>query len=130
MSARTTNLVGKVYALGTRADARQRTVTFDKIDWFFGETATTACRADKVSIPPAAWCNDFYYRNRNDFQRTVSIANSATITVVDYHSAASPIPQIPASLQTLDRRFKDSETILIMTIREGLIVDLREQFTP
>jgi hypothetical protein len=126
----TTDLADQVYALGKRADAGQRTVTFDKIDWFFGSAAAAACRADKIKIPPTAWCNDFYYRNRNHLQRTVRLAHSATISLVDYYSTASPPAQKPATLQALGRRFDDSETILVMTIRDGLILDIQEQFTP
>jgi hypothetical protein len=125
----TTDLAGTVYALGTRADPARRTVTFDKIDWFFGKAATPACIADKVEIPPAAWCNDYYYRNRNDLQRTVSVADSATISVADY-SSASPVPQKVVGLRALDKRFEGSETIIILTVRNGVIVDLKEQFTP
>lgn len=126
----TTSLTGKVYALGIRADPARRTITFDKIDWFFGDAASAACKADKKPIPPAAWCNDYYFRNRNPLQRTVSLAGSARVTLADYDSTASPVPQKRASLRELDKRFADSETILVLTIRRGVITAVREQFTP
>jgi hypothetical protein len=49
---------------------------------------------------------------------------------VDYYSATSPSRQKPVSLQVLNQRFKDSRTILILTIRDGVIASVREQFTP
>ncbi|GAA1615573.1 hypothetical protein [Actinoplanes couchii] len=120
----------EVYALGVRADAKQRTVTFDEIEWFTGKAARAACQADKVEVQPSAWCHDFYYRNPDDRKRTAALAESATVTIADYFSEAETVPQKKAGLSELDERLTEGETLLVLTVRDGVITGLREQFTP
>jgi hypothetical protein len=125
-----TDLDGEVYAFGTHVDPARRILTFNKIDWFEDAQALAACKADKVVVRDNAWCNDYYYRDRNQLLRTASLADAAEVSVLDFNATAAFVPQMPVNLTQLKATIAERQAILVLTVEKGVITRIREVFTP
>jgi hypothetical protein len=127
---RVKDLSGDVWAFGKSVDTARRTLSFDKIDWFEGAAATEACKQDHHAIHDSALCNDFYYRNNNTRVRTGTVTDAAAVTLQDLQATDGAVRQKPVGLPELASTIAARHPILILTIRDGLIVAVKEQFTP
>jgi hypothetical protein len=105
-------------------DANQRTITFDLIQWYQGDDATREAAKDHQESPPP---NDYYVRNVSHRLRTLPVGAAATITANQVAGSNQDVPVTLARLATLTRPY--SPTFWI-TVRDGQVVTLSEQWVP
>jgi hypothetical protein len=124
-----TGLNGEYYANATDIDVARSVVTFDVVQWFWGEEATRACRQDGVEIGDYEWCNDYYIRNRSNVLRIMSVAPDATMTDIDTNAA--PPTDRPAILADLAADRERSGLLRVrLTVRSNVITEIHQVFTP
>jgi hypothetical protein len=105
-------------------DAGRGTVTFDLVQWYFGEDAAREAAKDHQESPPP---NDYYVRNVNPKLRTLPTAAGATITVNNLLSTQQPMPVTLAKLATLTH---DRSPVFWITVRHGQVRKISEQWVP
>jgi hypothetical protein len=105
-------------------DASRRKVTFDLIQFYQGDAATTEAAKDHQESPPP---NDYYIRNVNPKLRTLLVRNDATITVNGLVGTQQAVPVSLARLATLTRTHSP---VFWFTVRNGQVVRIAEQWMP
>jgi hypothetical protein len=105
-------------------DPSRGTVTFDLVQWYFGEDAAREAAKDHQESPPP---NDYYVRNVNPKLRTLPTAAGATITVNNLLSTQQPMPVTLAKLATLTH---DQSPVFWITVRHGQVQKISEQWVP
>lgn len=107
--------------------AADGSVDFDLACWFNGEAAAAAAAEDGEESPPP---NDYYVRNTNSGLRTLTVAGSASVTWL-------PNPGDPSTEETVDyaawlagRAARDFQPSVWLTIEDGAVARIVEQFTP
>ncbi|HZD00717.1 MAG TPA: hypothetical protein VFA46_11185 [Actinomycetes bacterium] len=110
-------------------DPSRRTITFDLIQWYFGDDATREAAKDHQESPPP---NDYYIRNVNPKLRTLPVQSGATITVNTLGAAwtggaTKDVPVTLAKLATLTRGYSPPFWI---TVRHDQVVKIAEQYVP
>ena len=111
-------------------DAEQ--VTIDVVQFFFGEAATEAARADgSTDLPPP---NDHWIRNANPELRTLPVAAHAAVTVngLSWLETGDSQTNTTISLSKLASYGTDrfSSPIFWVTTRDGAVTSIAEQFLP
>ncbi len=116
---------GEWFGLVDEAAAEE--IDFDLACWFSGDAAARAAAEDGQESPPP---NDYYVRNVNPTLRTLSVADDASVTWL-------PSPGDPATEETVSysdwldgRQARDFQPGVWLTIEDGAIVDIREQYVP
>jgi hypothetical protein len=107
-------------------DPRTGTITFDLVQWYFGEDAAREAAKDHQESPPP---NDYYIRNVNPKLRTLPTAVDATITVNNLVNTQHPVPVTLAKLATLTRT-RTSSPVFWITVRNDQVVRIGEQWMP
>jgi hypothetical protein len=105
-------------------DAGQRKVTFDLIQFFQGDAATTEAAKDHQESPPP---NDHYLRNVNPRLRTLRVRSDAVVTVNGLVGTQQPVPVTLAKLATLTRTYSP---VFWVTVRNDQVVRIGEQWMP
>jgi hypothetical protein len=67
---------------------------------------------------------------RSQDLRTASLADSATLALSDLRATDGSAKQKAVSLQELASTIADRKPILILTVSNGVIVAVKEHFTP
>ena len=114
----------------TGVDPAARRITVDVIQIFFGADAARAAREDGAAeVPPP---NDVWIRNTNPQLRTLPVAKGAPITV-NVHGAVesgSATRDIPWTLAQLDAASHPAYGVFWVTVRNGQVVRIAEQYLP
>ena len=111
-------------------DPDRRTITFDLIQLYWGDDATTEAAKDHQESPPP---NDYYIRNVNPRLRTMSVWADAPITcnilTAGYTGSATKNVRLP-----LDRLAivlpHDGGGLFWITVRHDQVVKIAEQYLP
>lgn len=64
-------------------------VVVDVVEWFEGDAAMAACRADGVPVDESAWCTQYYVRDAGDGAVSVQVAADATLRYLDLETMES-----------------------------------------
>jgi glucose/arabinose dehydrogenase len=114
----------------TTVDPDRRTVTFDLIQFYWGDDATREAAKDHQESPPP---NDYYIRNVNPRLRTLPVTRDATITTntltAGYTGSATKDIQVPLWRLTILLPSSYSPPFWI-TVHHGQVVKLAEQYIP
>jgi hypothetical protein len=105
-------------------DPTSGTITFDLVQWYFGEDAAREAAKDHQESPPA---NDYYIRNVNPKLRTLATAGDAGITVNNLLNTQQPTPVSLAKLATLTQ---DRSPVFWITVRHDQVLQISEQWVP
>jgi hypothetical protein len=111
-------------------DADRRTITFDLIQFYQGDQATTEAAKDHQESPPP---NDHYIRNTNPRLRTLPVRGDAPITTntltAGYTGSATKNVRVP-----LDRLAivlpRGGGGVFWITVRHDQVVKIAEQYLP
>jgi len=137
-----TSLHGEYAAYVTAVDPAKATVTLDVVEWFTGTAAQQAC---VVVVEPgpweAAWCNDYYVRNRNVVLRTLPVAPAAQLKYVDEMGPADGVSledptggDVPTTLSALATKLAglgpDGRLKCQIKVESGAVTAIAEIFTP
>jgi hypothetical protein len=116
----------------TAVDPEGEQVTIDVVQFFFGEAATDAARADgSTELPPP---NDHWIRNVNPALRTLPVAADAPVTVnvlsaLETGSAATNSTISLSKLASYEET-QVSYSLFWLTTRDGAVTAIAEQFLP
>jgi hypothetical protein len=138
---------GEEFGFITKADAAKRTVTFDPAEWLDGEEGRRAAVEDGAIGPNEPLSNDYYIRNPDRRTRVLELASGATVRAAVPVTALAVRPppdcgsgsrctsygvSLPAFFASL-REARNPEGLRFkfwLTIREGRVVELDEQYVP
>jgi hypothetical protein len=129
---------GRWYGHVTGIDLGARTLSFDLAQWFSGDAATEAGRADGVIPPDDVAPNDYYVRDTSHRLRTVPLATDVAVTVVrcptgcgQYAGALEPLAaSFGHETNALDRPYHGNFLGYWLTVEHGDVVRIDEQYTP
>ena len=116
-------LAGDNYAFLTNVDPAGGSITFNAVAWFTGGAAVQACTDDGVEIHDSAWCNDYYYRDRNDLLRIMQVEPGAGIQVLDSDGVLRNGTLADVAAAGPDAPFR-------LTIAQNQITAVRQVFIP
>jgi hypothetical protein len=105
-------------------------VTIDVVQFFFGEAATEAARADgSTNLPPP---NDHWIRNDNPRLRTLPVAPDApvTVNVLSALETGSATTNSTISMAQLAAYGNVRSSLFWVTTRDGAVTGIAEQFLP
>jgi Flp pilus assembly protein CpaB len=105
-------------------DPAHGTVTFDVVQFFRDEEAAREAAKDHQESPPP---NDSYMRNVNPRLRTLPVGAGANITA---NQLAGSNQDIPVSLARLASLTRQGSGVFWLTVRNGEIVQVAEQWSP
>lgn len=111
-------------------DPDRRTITFDLIQLYWGDDATTEAAKDHQESPPP---NDYYIRNVNPRLRTLPVRSDAPITVnvLAAQSTGSSTKDVSVTLDELASYFPNSGTAPFwITVEQGQVTKIAQQFLP
>ena len=114
----------------TAVDAEGEQVTIDVVQFFFGDAATDAARADgSTDLPPP---NDHWIRNANPELRTLPVAAHAAVTVngLSWLETGSATSNTTISLSKLASYGDVRGSLFWVTTRDGAVTGIAEQFLP
>jgi hypothetical protein len=114
----------------TAVDAEGEQVTIDVVQFFFGDAATEAARADgSTDLPPP---NDHWIRNANPELRTLPVAAHAAVTVngLSWAETGSATSNSTISLSKLASYGDVRGSLFWVTTRDGAVTGIGEQFLP
>jgi hypothetical protein len=99
-------------------------ITFDLIQFYQGDQATTQAAKDHQESPPP---NDYYIRNVNPKLRTLPVQADATITANQLAGSNQDVPVTLAKLATLTH---ERSPVFWLTVRHDQVVKIGEQWVP
>ena len=117
-----------------------RTLEFDRAEFLTGAKATAAARADGVIGPGEAVPNDYYIRNPQHRFRVLPLAAEVRVTTAPCDPACRE--RVPGHLRGLAQSFHVPETLTLahpyrgtqsqywLTVRDGRVVAIDEQYLP
>jgi hypothetical protein len=121
---------GRHSARITAVDAEGEQVTIDVVQFFFGDAATEAARADgSTDLPPP---NDHWIRNVNPRLRTLPVAPDApvTVNVLSALETGSATTKSTIALSKLASYGDVRSSLFWVTTRDGAVTSIAEQFLP
>ena len=102
-------------------------ITFDLACWFDGDAAVDAASEDGEESPPP---NDYYIRNDDDTLEAVPVASSTTVSwLADTGDPSTQTDGTFGEWMAL-RDSRIDQPGLWLTVRDGQIVEIVEQFVP
>ncbi len=112
----------------TTIDPGRRTITFDLIQWYFGDDAAREAAKDHQESPPP---NDHYIRNVNPRLRTLPVRADAPVTVNTLASAwtGSATKNVPVTLAKLATLRTDG-AVFWVTVRHDQVTKIAQQYIP
>jgi hypothetical protein len=112
-------------------DPDSRKITFDLIQFYFGDDATREAAKDHKESPPP---NDYYIRNINPALRTLPVRADATVTVNTLAAGytGSAIKNVGVSLDRLEVMldFRGYSPPFWITVRSDQVIKVAEQYLP
>ena len=116
-------------------DVGSQTLVFDLAYFLTGDEANQAAaeHGDEVPVP-----NDYYIVNDNPKLRTLQVASNVKIRVIDWGNCCDLVPgEIQPFVDAFstkhhkwDAMYKGSETQYWLTVRNGAVTEIEEQFLP
>ena len=100
---------------------------FDLACWFTGASAARAAAEDGEESPPP---NDYYVRNVNTMIRTLAVAADAGVTWMSNPSDPSTEEMVPFADWLSGRTGRSFQPGVWLTIENGAVDYVREQYTP
>jgi hypothetical protein len=97
---------------------------------FLGKAAATAAAQDHAErVPPP---NDVWIRNQSHLLRTVSVTDTAPITVNDLGAVIthSSVKNLQVTLARLGQFPDLDDGIFWLTVRHGVVTQIAEQYLP
>ena len=128
---------GRSYGYIKSVNAAGSTLVFDLAQFFTGDAANQAARADGKIGPGETIDNDFYIRNVNPKLRTVPISPTVKISIIQWTNCCEHT--ISPSLATFAHAFPGPgptddfhgpNTSYWLTVTNGQIVKIEEQYLP
>jgi hypothetical protein len=111
-------------------DPDRRRITFDLIQFYQGDDATSEAAKDHQESPPP---NDYYIRNANPRLRTLPVRSDATITTntltAGYTGSATKNVQVPLDRLAIVLPHGGAGPFWI-TVRHDQVVKIAEQYVP
>jgi hypothetical protein len=119
---------GRHPALIRSVDAAQRLIVVDIVQWFTGDAARRAAAEDGAPEPN----DDYYVRNANPRLRTLAVAFEAPITVnvLGAEESGSATKDIPTTLDELAGNPGLKDALFWLTLRDGQVQRIAEQYLP
>jgi hypothetical protein len=105
-------------------DAGRGTVTFDLVQYFRDEEAASEAAKDHQESPPP---NDTYMRNVNPRLRTLPVRSDAAVSA---NQLAGSNQDVPVSLARLGSLAPAGSGVFWITVRDGQIVRISQQWSP
>jgi hypothetical protein len=105
-------------------DPARRAVTFDLIQFYQDDQATTEAAKDHQESPPP---NDYYIRNVNPRLRTLPVLADATITA---NQVAGSNQDVPVTLSKLAALTRERSPVFWITVRHEQVSKISEQWLP
>jgi hypothetical protein len=115
----------------TTVDPDRRTVTFDLIQFYWGDDAIREAAKDHQESPPP---NDYYIRNVNPGLRTLPVRSDAPITTntltAGYTGSATKDIGVPLWRLAVLRQATHHSPPFWITVHHGQVVKIAEQYIP
>ena len=105
-------------------DPAGRMVTFDLIQFYQDDQATTEAAKDHQESPPP---NDYYIRNVNPRLRTLPVLADAAITA---NQVAGSNQDVPVTLSKLAALTRERSPVFWITVRHEQVSKISEQWLP
>jgi hypothetical protein len=105
-------------------DPNSGTITFDLVQWYFGEDAAREAAKDHQESPPP---NDYYVRNVNPKLRTLPVRADAIITANQVAGSNQDVRVTLAKLATLTQQYSP---VFWITVRHDQVLKISEQWVP
>lgn len=126
------------YIRSVDASTEPATLEFDEAEWLSGEAAQQAAEADGAIEPGDSVPNDYYVRNPNESTRRLEIAADAAVTAIRCQLCRGGKPgnltDFLASFskrgQTLGDDYRGAESQYWLTIEDGRVLSIDEQYRP
>ena len=99
--------------------------SFDRAEFLTGATADAAAAEDGVIPPGGEIENDYYVRNSDERAVPVELRDDTVVQVVDCDAGCGLAVGTAAAL--LER---PAPTPVFLTVRDGVVVDVTEQYLP
>jgi cell division protein FtsB len=125
---------GRLVAVGASQEPPRLVIDIEQ--WFTGEEAAEAAIEDGV-LPPGATAieNDFYIRNEDPRWRMLEVDPATTVSLTTYPYGDIDDPMV-VSLTRFGELYHSTEDGLLrlfpywITVRDGTVVQIEEQFIP
>jgi hypothetical protein len=115
----------------TTVDPDRRTITFDLIQFYWGDDATREAAKDHQESPPP---NDYYIRNVNPKLRTLPALADAPITTntltAGYTGSATKNIRLPLWRLAIVMQATHNSPPFWITVDHGQVVRIAEQYIP
>ena len=114
----------------TAVDPNDQQLTIDVVQFFYGDAATEAARADgSTDLPPP---NDHWIRNANPGLRTLPIAADAPVTVngLSWLDTGNATTNSTISVSKLASYGDITGSLFWVTTRDGAVTAIAQQFLP
>jgi hypothetical protein len=115
----------------TTVDPDQHTISFDLIQFYWGEDATREAAKDHQESPPP---NDYYIRNINPRLRTLPVRSDAPITcntlTAGYTGSATKDIRLPLWRLAIVMQATHHSPPFWITVHHGQVVRIAEQYLP
>ena len=108
-------------------DASAGEIDFDLACWFSGDAAAAAAAEDGDESPPP---NDFHVRNVNSTLRAISVSVDATVAWLPNPGDPTTEEKIPYAEWTAERDTRDYQPGVWLTIEDGAVIEIQEQYVP
>lgn len=102
-------------------------LTFDLACWFTGSAAADAAREDGMESPPP---NDYHIRNASDRLRTIPVTATAEVAWLTNPADLSTLETIGYARWVRDRSDRSYQPGVWLTITDGTITAIEEQYVP
>jgi len=112
---------------GVVAGADDAELTFDLACFFTSEAAVVAAAADGEESPPP---NDYHIRNANDLLRTFQVSADASVTWYPDGGSPTDVTTVDYGQWLIDRQGRGFDLAVWLTISNGAIADIEEQWVP
>ena len=115
----------------TTVDPDQRTITFDLIQFYWGDDATREAAKDHQESPPP---NDYYIRNINPRLRTLPVLADAPITcntlAAGYTGSTTKNIRLPLWRLAIVMQATHNSPPFWITVHHGQVARIAEQYLP
>lgn len=108
-------------------EASASEIGFDLACWFTGDAAALAAAEDGEESPPP---NDYYVRNVNPAVRAISVSGDATVIWLPNPGDPTTEAEIPYAEWITERDTREYQPGIWLTIEEGEVVEIQEQYVP
>jgi hypothetical protein len=106
-------------------DQKTDVLTFDEIEWVLQEDAK---RVQELGLDADQdFPNGFYIYNESEEEKSLKVANNVKVYIANWYDLANPLL---TDVTGLTKRMAEYEAPYHLTIKDGVIVEILEQFRP